>query len=95
MINDLTNRSKEAVEAWTAKQAYLALGGMIVEASARGIDNHAAEGFMPDTYDEILELKEKNLHAVVVLALGYRAADDQSQHYPKVRVASDEMIVHI
>ncbi|OGG61081.1 hypothetical protein A3C87_02935 [Candidatus Kaiserbacteria bacterium RIFCSPHIGHO2_02_FULL_49_34] len=91
MINDLTNRTEDARTDWAAKQAYLALGGMLIEASVRGIDNHAAEGFLPDVYDEILGLKEKNLKTVVIMGLGYRTEDDDAQHYGKVRVAPNDM----
>lgn len=95
MVGDLINRTGEARAQWAAKQAYLALGGMIVEASVRGVDNTAAEGFVPDQYDEILGLSEKNLHATVVIALGYRAESDQSQHYTKVRIAPNDMYIKL
>lgn len=93
MVNDLTHRSAEARISWATNQAYIALGGMIAAASLLGVDNHAAEGFIPDQYDAMLGLKEKNLHPVVLLALGYRAESDTWQNFAKVRVASGEMII--
>ena len=93
MVDDLTNRPPEARAVWATKQAYLALGGMIAAASLLGIDNHAAEGFAPEQYDAILGLAEKKLHAVVLLALGYRAKDDEWQHYAKVRVPPKGMVI--
>lgn len=93
MVGSLTPLAPEARLAWAQKQAYIALGGLIAAASEKGIDNHALEGFDPAKFNEILGLDAKNLHATVILALGYRMSDDASQHYKKVRVALDDMAV--
>ncbi len=93
MENDLLQRSPEAVAAWARNQAYLALGGLIAGASELGVDNHALEGFDADKYDEILDLKEQNLHTVVTLALGYRADESEAQAMKKVRVPIDKMVI--
>lgn len=92
MIGSLTKRSAEDRLVWAQKQTYIALGGMIAAASERGIDNHALEGFDPQKYNEILGLTEKNLHATVILALGYRSAEDAGQHYKKVRLNIETLI---
>lgn len=95
MINDIGSRSPDQKLAWAQKQAYIALGGMIAAASDLGIDNHALEGFNPEEYNKILNLSDKNLHPTGLLALGYRAEDDETQNWPKVRVPLDEMIIYI
>lgn len=95
MVGALTPLTPEVRLAWAQKQAYIALGGMIAAASVLGIDNHALEGFDAAKYNEILGLTEKNLHATVLLAIGYRKEDDAAQHYPKVRVAKEDMVVRI
>ncbi|NIG52775.1 NAD(P)H-dependent oxidoreductase [Chitinophaga sp. Cy-1792] len=78
--------------AWTAKQAYLALGFLLTAAAAEGIDASPMEGFDPAQYDEILGLKDKGLSAVVIAAVGFRAADDQMQHAKKVRKPLEEFV---
>lgn len=98
MKSMLISQPDEAKTGWATKQAYLAIGGMFAEASVRGVDSHGIEGFSPEQYDEILGLKEKHLHAVVILALGYRAPneiDTQRKTEIKVRVPNNEMIIKI
>jgi nitroreductase len=98
MKNMLVSQTEEAKQVWTTKQAYIALGGMISEASVRGVDNHALEGFSPDMYADVLGLKEKNLRAVVVMALGYRAENEEDAKRKtdvKVRVPQEQMVIHI
>ncbi len=95
MVGSLTPLTPEVRLAWAQKQAYIALGGMIAAASALGVDNHALEGFDATKYDEILGLTEQNLHATVLLALGYRTEEDAAQHYPKVRVAKEDMVIAV
>ena len=57
---------------WNAKQAYIALGIGLVAAAEENIDSTPMEGFDPEMLDEVLQLKEKGLKSVVLLALGYR-----------------------
>lgn len=92
MTKDLTGRSEESRNQWAAKQAYIALGSLMAAASEAKIDNHALEGFNAHAYDEILNLTEHNLHSTVILALGYRAEDDQWQTYPKVRKSLENIV---
>ncbi len=95
MMNDLPNRTPEARLTWSQKQAYIALGTLMVAASERGVDNHAMEGFNPTSFNEILGLDALNLHATVILALGYRSSEDQTQHYAKVRKQLDDIVVRM
>ena len=60
-----------------------------------GIDACPMEGIQPDKYDEVLGLKEKNLHAVTALPIGYRASDDETAGYAKVRKPLDEIVVRL
>lgn len=83
---------KEAAAAWTARQAYLALGTLLTASAADGIDTCPMEGFNAAAYDEILGLKEKNLRTVVIVAVGFRAEDDGMQHAKKVRKPLDEFV---
>lgn len=84
-------KSMEEKEAWTAKQTYIALSSAIAVCAELKIDSTPMEGFAPDAYSEILGLKEKGLKASVVLAIGYRSAEDTSQHGKKVRKSIDSI----
>ncbi len=80
---------------WTTKQVYLALGNAMQAAAELEIDTCPMEGFEPEKYNEILGLTDKNLNAAVVLAVGYRASEDDTQHYAKVRKSTEELFTHI
>ncbi|MEO0573420.1 MAG: NAD(P)H-dependent oxidoreductase [Bacteroidota bacterium] len=80
---------------WTTKQVYLAFGNAMQAAAELQIDTCPMEGFEPETYNEILGLSEKNQNAAVVLAIGYRSEEDETQHYAKVRKSAKELFTYI
>ncbi|MEM6316127.1 MAG: NAD(P)H-dependent oxidoreductase [Bacteroidota bacterium] len=81
----IAEKSPEEIINWNAKQAYIALGNLLAVCGELKIDACPMEGFEVDKYDEILGLADKNLTAAVVCSVGYRSADDFTQHSPKVR----------
>ena len=91
MKNALLNLPQEAKAGWTARQTYIALGNLLSAAAAHKIDTCPMEGFDATAFNEILGLTERNLNAVVVVAIGYRSADDQMQHAKKVRKPQEEL----
>ena len=91
MKNALLNLPQEAKAGWTSRQAYIALGNLLSAAAAHKIDTCPMEGFEATAFDEILGLTKQNLHAVVVAAVGYRSAEDETQHAPKVRRPQEEL----
>ena len=91
MIGNITGLTPEQQNIWTAKQTYLALGNLLNAAAELKIDVTPMEGFVPDQYDEILDLKEKGLHATLVATVGYRHDEDDTQHYIKVRKPKSEL----
>lgn len=95
MNGDLGSRTPEARLAWAKEQAFIALGTMMAAASELHIDNHAMTGFDASQFNAVLGLDAKHLHATVALALGYRAENDNWQHYAKVRKSIDDMVVRI
>ncbi|RXG12942.1 nitroreductase [Leeuwenhoekiella aestuarii] len=95
MKNALLNLPQEAKAGWTSRQAYIALGNLLSAAAAHKIDTCPMEGFDADAFDRILGLKDQNLHAVVVAAVGYRSADDKMQHAKKVRRPQEELFITI
>ncbi|ASZ09985.1 NAD(P)H-dependent oxidoreductase [Chitinophaga pendula] len=88
----VSNLDETKAGIWTSKQAYLALGTLLTAAAAEGVDAAPMEGFDPAQYDEILGLKDRNLASVVIVALGYRSAEDEMQHAKKVRKSLDELV---
>jgi nitroreductase len=67
---------------------------MIETAALLGVDSGPMEGFDADKVDELLGLKEKNLHATTMLALGFRGEDAYAL-LPKTRKAFDEVTTFI
>ncbi|WP_289055309.1 NAD(P)H-dependent oxidoreductase [Carboxylicivirga marina] len=86
---------KEELLNWQAKQAYIAIGQLMVAAAVEGIDTCPMEGFDKNEFDKILQLKEKNLTSVVMAAVGFRSALDKYQHLPKVRKSLNEMVIKL
>ncbi len=95
MIGTLTRLSDQDRMEWAAKQAYLALGTMLAACADLEIDSCPMEGFVPEEYNKLLDLSSKQLHAAVVLPIGYRANDDAAQHQAKVRRPIGEMVIRI
>ncbi len=81
----------EQQQIWAAKQAYIALGTAMAAAAEQKVDACPMEGFDKTQFDEILGLAAKGLKSVVMLPLGFRAAEDASAGYKKVRKASADM----
>lgn len=95
MLGDMNNRGEAGRLVFAEQQAYIALGTMMAAASELRIDNHAMSGFNAEKFDEVLGLTERNLHATVALALGYRHPEDAWQHYAKVRKDLSDLVVTI
>ncbi|WP_026837848.1 NAD(P)H-dependent oxidoreductase [Gillisia sp. JM1] len=77
---------------WAAKQAYIALGNLLSAAANLRIDTCPMEGFDVAKYDELLNLKEKGLTTAVIVTVGYRSEDDQTQFAAKVRKSKEDLI---
>ena len=76
---------------WSAKQAYIGLGTALIAAAELKVDATPMEGFDPELFNKVLGLSEKNLHASVIISLGYRdAANDYLASMKKVRLPIDE-----
>ena len=52
------------------------------------------EGFVPEQYDELLNLKKLNLKSVLVMPIGYRAKDDLMSSLQKVRKPLEDVIIY-
>ena len=83
------------VDAWAARQVYIALGQFMAGAALLGIDACPMEGLEPARYDEILGLEKEGYATVVACPAGYRAADDKYATLPKVRFAPEQVITRV
>ena len=80
---------------WAARQVYISLGTVLSAAATMEIDMCPMEGFNPMQYQEILDLKSKNLLPVVIAAVGYRSDDDVFSKMAKVRKARKDFVLEI
>jgi len=95
MVNGAINKPAAQLEEWLTKQVYIALGYGLVASANLGIDSCPMEGFNAAEYDSILNLPALGLKSKVVLALGYRSADDKYQYLTKVRRSKEEFFIHV
>ena len=95
LIDSFSEKSKEDIQAWMTKQAYLAMGNLLTVCAMAQIDACPMEGFEPKKYDEILKLQEKGLNSVLVMPVGYRAEDDPASEFKKVRRGVEEVVLEI
>jgi nitroreductase / dihydropteridine reductase len=88
------SRPHDAVYEWLSRQPYIALGTAIIAAAEQEVDATPMEGFNAAGLDELLNLKEKGLRSVAILALGYRdAANDYMVNAKKVRKPREQMFI--
>lgn len=92
MMLGALKRPKEALAAWNARQAYIALGTFLTAAAALGVDACPMEGFDAAAYDRLLGLEGSGYTAVVVATAGYRSAHDDSAGQPKVRFPLEQVV---
>jgi len=89
-------RSPEDNFQHAARQAYIGLGTALIAAAEQGVDATPMEGFEPHKVDEILGLKAQGLRSVVILPLGYRAAEgDWLVNLKKVRRPRSEFVIEV
>ena len=77
--------SMEEKQIWMAKQVYIALSNGIIACASLDIDSSPMEGFDKAAFDKLLNLENQGLKSTVILAMGYRSAEDDTQHQAKVR----------
>ncbi len=79
-----------------ARQAYIGLGSALIAAAEQQVDCTPMEGFVPEQVDEILQLRQRGLRSVVMLPLGYRAAEgDWLVNLAKVRRSREQFVSEI
>lgn len=92
ILGSLKQMDHAATQTWAAKQCYIALGNFMTVAALAGIDTCPMEGFVPEKFDEILDLSARGLTSVVCCPAGYRSADDKYASMAKVRWDRSEVV---
>lgn len=95
LIKTIENMSVNERLQWSKNQAYIALGNLMTVCAVEGIDACPMEGFMPEKFDELLNLKSKGLQSVLLLPVGFRAHDDLFSEFKKVRKPIKETIIEL
>lgn len=96
LLDTYPKRSAEENYQHAARQAYIALGTALIAAAEEQVDATPMEGFEPAKVDEILRLRERGLRSVLLLPLGYRAAEgDWLQPLKKVRRPREQFISEV
>ena len=85
-------KDPHALNLYASNQVYLALGCLTVAAASLGVDSTILGGMDFAKVDEIMGLTAKGEHAVVGMALGYRAANDANATRPKSRWPKEKVI---
>lgn len=89
-------RSAEENYQHAARQAYIGLGTALIAAAEEQVDATPMEGFDPAKIDEILGLRERGLRSVLLLPLGYRAAEgDWLVNLKKVRRERADFVTEV
>jgi nitroreductase len=94
LINGAVAAKGDQISTWTQHQAYIALGNLLTVAALLHIDACPMEGFDPAQFDKILSLDKTPYASVAVAAVGYRAADDATAAWKKVRYPEEQLFVN-
>lgn len=96
IINTTQSQTSEQRYEWAARQVYIALGTALTAAAVEKVDATPMEGFEPGKVDEILNLREKGLRSVAMMALGYRDEEnDFLANVKKVRRDKEKLILQL
>lgn len=96
LLNTYPPRDPQVNFEHAARQAYIALGTVLVAAAEEQVDATPMEGFDPDALDKILGLRERGLRSVLIVPLGYRADEgDWLVNLKKVRKPLSELVSEV
>lgn len=95
LVNHFTTITQDEKLIWAAKQAYLAMGNLLTVCALEQIDACPMEGFDPEGFAEVLQLKDKNLLPVLIMPVGFRANDDMFADFAKVRKDVKDTVIEV
>jgi len=93
LIDSFSSKKPLEIKEWATKQAYITLGNLLAVCALEEVDSCPMEGFLPEKYDELLNLKNKGLSSVLVLPIGQRSDDDMFSGFKKVRKPIDANVI--
>lgn len=91
----LNSTSVQKQQEWMARQAYIALGFLLMGAATLELDATPIEGFFPEKLDAALGLTERGLKSVVVASIGYGSEQDFNAALPKSRLPAEQLITRL
>ena len=96
LLKNYPARTPEVNFEHAARQAYIGLGAALIAAAFEEVDATPMEGFDPQAIDEILGLGARGLRSVVLVPLGYRAAEgDWLANLKKVRRPAEQFVSEV
>ncbi len=96
LLKNYPARTPEVNFEHAARQAYIGLGAALIAAAFEEVDATPMEGFDPKAVDEILGLSARGLRSVVIVPLGYRAAEgDWLVNLKKVRRPTTQFVTEV
>jgi nitroreductase len=94
MTQDLINGPRASViEHWAQRQAYIAMGFLMLSAALLKIDSCPMEGIVSSEYDKLLGIENSGYKTVAAVALGYRHEKDDYQRLKKVRFEASDIFL--
>lgn len=93
--DSFVNKTTEEKQQAAIHQTYIALGNLMTVCAIEKIDACPMEGFNPQKFDEVLNLKSLKLKSILLLPVGYRAEDDFMSKLKKVRKPLQEVVIEM
>lgn len=95
MMATIDALSPQAADEWCARQCYISLGFLLSACAAIAVDACPLEGIQHAEYDALLNLRQRGYRTIVAAAVGYRAHDDWLAPLPKVRFATEDIVIRV
>ncbi len=83
----------DAADVWCSRQAYIALGFLLLTCASLGVDACPMEGFDKPSYDKLFGLDRLGYTSLAMAAVGYRAASDEAATKAKVRFEPKDVVL--
>ena len=93
LLNYKVNLTTHEIENWMTNQVYLSLGNLLTSCALLNIDTCPMEGFIPQKYNEILNLSKIGLSSVLVIPIGYSSKNDKYKSVKKVRRSKNNFVI--
>lgn len=95
LLKNIEGKTDDELYQRNKRQAYIAMGNLLTVCAIEKIDACPMEGFIPEKYDEILDLDKHNLQSVLAIPVGFRAENDYMKDLKKVRKQLSEVIIEM